>query len=59
VLPGGAFLRARLRGEPSEIYPQIGPTFDELSKAGDPDLDRPSLELYRRRDEVDLLLPIR
>jgi predicted RNA-binding protein with PIN domain len=59
VLPGGRFLRARLRGEPSEIYPQIGPTFDELSKAAEPDLDRPSLEYYRRRDEVDLLLPTR
>jgi predicted RNA-binding protein with PIN domain len=59
VLPGGTFLRARLRGEPSEIYPQIGPTFDELSKAAEPDLGRPSLEYYRRRDEVDLLLPTR
>jgi predicted RNA-binding protein with PIN domain len=59
VLPGGTFLRARLRGEPSEIYPQIGSKFDELGQAGEPDLDRPSLELYRRRDEVDLLLPVR
>jgi predicted RNA-binding protein with PIN domain len=59
VLPGGTFLRARLRGEPAELYPRIGPTFDALSGAAEPDLDRPSLELYRRRDEVDLLLPIR
>ena len=35
VLPGGTFLRARLRGDPSEIYLQIGPTFDALSKAGE------------------------
>ena len=59
VLPGGTFLRARLRGEPAELYPRIGPTFDALSGAAEPDLDRPSLEFYRRRDEVDLLLPIR
>jgi predicted RNA-binding protein with PIN domain len=59
VLPGGTFLRARLRGAPAELYPRIGPTFDALSGAAEPDLDRPSLEFYRRRDEVDLLLPIR
>lgn len=59
VLPGGKYLRARLRGEPAQLYPRIGPTFDELSKAGTADLDRPSLEYYRRLGEVDLLLPIR
>lgn len=59
VLPGGTYLRTRLRGEPGEVYPRIGPAFDALSKAATPDLDRPSLEYYRRRDEVDLLLPIR
>jgi predicted RNA-binding protein with PIN domain len=59
VLPGGRYLRARLRGDPKDLYPQIGPTFDALSQVAEPDLDRPSLEFYRRRDEVDLLLPIR
>jgi predicted RNA-binding protein with PIN domain len=59
VLPGGTFLRARLRGEPPELYSRIGPTFDALSGAGEPDLDRPSLEHYRRHDEVDLFLPVR
>lgn len=59
VLPGGTYLRARLRGEPPELYQRIGPTFDELSSATTPDLDRPSLEYYRRRGEVDLFLPIR
>jgi hypothetical protein len=58
VLPGGTFLRARLRGEPPGLYAQIGPTFDALSRAATPDLERPSLEYYRRRDEVDLLLPV-
>lgn len=58
VLPGGTFLRARLRGEPPELYQRIGPTFDALSRAAEPDLDRPSLEYYRRHDEIDCLLPI-
>ena len=57
VLPGGTYLRARVRAEPPALYAQIGPTFDALSKAAEPDLDRPSLEVYRRRDEVDCLLP--
>jgi hypothetical protein len=59
VLPGGTYLRARLRGEPPELYQRIGPTFDELSSAATPDLDRPSLEYYRRLGEVDLFLPVR
>jgi predicted RNA-binding protein with PIN domain len=59
VLPGGTYLRARLRGEPPELYRRIGPTFDELSAAATPDLNRPGLEYYRRRDEVDLFLPVR
>lgn len=58
VLPGGTYLRARLRGDPPGLYAQIGPTFDALSKAAEPDLERPSLEYYRRRGEVDLFLPI-
>ena len=59
VLPGGTYLRARLRGAPPELYRRIGPTFDELSAAASPDLDRPGLEYYRRAGEVDLFLPIR
>jgi hypothetical protein len=58
TLPGGRYLRARLRGEPPEVYGRIGPTFDELTKAAKPDESRPSLEHYRRRDEIDLLLPV-
>jgi hypothetical protein len=58
TLPGGRYLRARLRGEPPAVYEQIGPTFDELVCKQKPDTSRPSLEHYRRRDEIDLLLPI-
>ena len=58
TLPGGRYLRARLRGEPPGIYERIGPTFEELRHQTKPDETRPSLEHYRRHDEIDLFLPI-
>ena len=58
TLPGGRYLRARLRGEPPAVYERIGPTFDELVAHHAPDESRLSLEHYRRYDEIDLLLPI-
>ena len=58
TLPGGRYLRARLRGEPPALYERIKPTFDELVQEARSDETRPSLEHYRRHDEVDLLLPI-
>jgi hypothetical protein len=58
TLPGGRYLRARLRGEPPAVYERIGPTFEELEQGRTPDTSRPSLEHYRRRDEIDLLLPV-
>ena len=58
TLPGGRYLRARLRGEPPGIYEQIKPTFDALVAQHTPDKTRPSLEHYRRHDQLDLLLPI-
>jgi hypothetical protein len=58
VLPGGRYLRARLRGEPPALYEKIGPTFEELVRHARPDESRWSLEWYRRHDEIDLLLPI-
>ena len=57
-LPGGRYLRARLRGEPPAIYERIAPTFEELLKAVVADETRPSIEFYRRRDEIELLLPV-
>ena len=57
-LPGGRYLRTRLRGEPPQVYERIGPTFAALVKMTRPDETRPSIELYRRRDEIDLLLPV-
>ncbi len=58
TLPGGRYLRARLRGEPPQVYDRIGPTFQALIEAAAPDESRPSIEHYRRRDEIDLLLPV-
>jgi hypothetical protein len=58
VLSGGRYLRLRLRGEPPAVYELIGPTFDELAGRARVDPARPSLEHYRRRDEIDLLLPV-
>ena len=58
TLPGGRYVRARLRGDPPGIYERIKPTFDELMRQARPDETRPSLEHYRRHDEIDLLLPI-
>jgi len=57
-LPGGPYLRARLRGDPPGIYERIGPTLEEMTRQMQPDETRPSLEHYRRHDEIDLLLPI-
>ncbi len=57
-LPGGAYLRARIRGEPPALYEQIGPAVEELLQLGTADPTRPTLEHYRRRDEIDVLLPV-
>ena len=58
ALPGGRYLRARLRGEPPALYERIAPTFDALVRRAAADETRPSLEFYRRHDEVELLLPV-
>jgi hypothetical protein len=58
TLPGGRYLRERIHGEPPELYARIGPTFEELLKHATSDETRPSIEFYRRHDEIDLLLPV-
>ncbi len=59
VVPGGQYLRARLTGQPPGLYEQIPVTMDALAAAaGNVDPDRPGVEVYRRYDEVDLLLPV-
>ena len=58
VLPGGRYLRERLHGEPPGVYDQIAPAFQTLAEQAEVDETRPSIEFYRRRDEIDLFLPI-
>jgi hypothetical protein len=58
TLPGGRYARVRLEGEPPGVYGLIGPTFEKLAERPDCDRSRPSLEYYRRRDVIDLLLPV-
>ena len=54
-LPGGCYRRERLRGEPPEVYDRIAGAVEALGP-GDP--SRPVIEHYRRRDEIDVLMPL-
>lgn len=58
TIPGGAYLRLRLRGEVPEVYGQIGEAFDVLFGHAEHDPTRPSIESYRREGEIDCLVPI-
>lgn len=57
-LPGGWYVRVRLEGEPPDIYRLIAPTFQRMAERSDRDPTRPEIEFYRRRNEIDLLLPV-
>jgi len=59
VIPGGRYARDVLRGDPPEVYSGIPRAFDALVAAVDHDPSRPSIEFYRRNDEIVLFLPIR
>jgi len=59
TIAGGTYLRTRLRGEPPDVYERIAPTFAALAQIVQSDDTRASIEFYRRRDEIDLLLPVR
>ena len=48
----------RLHGEPPGVYEKIGPTAERLAQRPDADHTRPTLEYYRRRDLIDVLVPI-
>jgi hypothetical protein len=58
TIPRGRYARVRLEGEPPAVYGLIAPTFEKLSQRSDHDSARPGIEFYRRRDVVDLLLPV-
>ena len=61
AIPGGRYLRERLRGMPPELYTRIGPTVKALEATAGADIDesRPVLEHYRRHGEIDVLVPVR
>jgi hypothetical protein len=40
------------------VYDRIGPTFEALARTARADPTRPSIEFYRRRNQIDLLLPV-
>jgi len=58
VIPGGRFLRIRLRGEPPGVYDEIAPAYKLLESSAERDDSRPGLEHYRRLDEIDVLMPV-
>jgi len=59
ALPGGRYACVRLQGEPPPaVYAEIGPTAARLAERPDSDPTRPTLEYYRRRDVIDVLVPI-
>ncbi|GAB47733.1 GyrI-like domain-containing protein [Mobilicoccus pelagius] len=58
TVPGGDYLRLRLRGEPPAIYERIGEAFDVLFDLADHDPTRPHIESYRREGEIDCLVPV-
>jgi hypothetical protein len=57
-VPGGRFLRLRLRGEPPLLYERLPAAFEQLHAAGRHDATRPSIEHYRSHELVDALLPV-
>lgn len=57
IVPGGPYLRLRLKGEPPAIYERIGAAFDVLADHTTIDLARPMIEEYRSAHRVDCLLP--
>lgn len=57
-LPGGRFRRGRLGGEPPDVYGRIGAAVEELVSAGPVDPSRPVVEFYKRRDEIELRVPV-
>ena len=58
-LPGGSFLRGRMVGEPEWLYARIAEGIEELRAMVDVDDARPLVEYYRRREQVELWVPVR
>ncbi len=61
TIPGGRYLRERLRGVPPALYERIGPAVKALEATGGAAVDesRPVIGHYRRHDGIDVLVPVR
>ncbi|MFD1048675.1 hypothetical protein ACFQ1S_25665 [Kibdelosporangium lantanae] len=57
-LAGGAYARMVLKGDPPEVYGGIGPGFEALRSTVERDRGRHDVEFYRRRDEIELWVPV-
>lgn len=57
VLLGGGYLRGKILGEPG-VYEGIAAGMAELEAIGPMDPGRPLVEFYRRRDQIELWLPV-
>jgi hypothetical protein len=57
-IPGGEYERTRLADWQNHID-EIGPTFDAMAAATEPDWSRPCIESYRSSNELLLLLPVK
>jgi DNA gyrase inhibitor GyrI len=58
VLEGGSYVRMRLRQKSPAPHDQIVAVFEELQESSGRDRGRPRIEYYRRRGEVDVLMPV-
>jgi hypothetical protein len=58
VLPGGAYARGRLSGEPPGVYDLIGPGMSALESSVRTDTTRPLVEYYRSRVDIELWVPV-
>jgi hypothetical protein len=59
VLPGGGLVRVRLSGDTPELYDEIRPAYSLLERSALRDGERPSLEIWRRLDAIDVLARLR
>lgn len=57
-IAGGKYVRRRMKDWADKVD-MIGSTFAEMASIHDPDPDRPSIEFYRREDELILFLPVK
>ena len=58
TIAGGLYATERLRGDYDELIALIAPTFEAMVARHGGDTARPSIEFYRRHDEIVLYLPV-